>query len=159
MQGNILRDQLIDILTGENAHDALETVVKDFPKKHINTIPPHVSYSFWALLEHIRRTQADLLEYMSSNAYQHKAWPKDYWPDEKKQVTETEWETTIAGYLSDRKKLAHLMSDPTVDIFAEVPNGNQEGNGYPLFRAVLLAIDHNAYHIGEFSILKSIVAL
>jgi len=43
-----------------------------------------------------------------------------------------------------------LVKDPASDLFAPLPHGD----GQTLLREVLLAADHNAYHIGEIVILR-----
>jgi len=54
-----LREQLRTLLEGENAHMTFEDAVANFPLEKINTKPPHVSYTPWHLLEHLRRAQWD----------------------------------------------------------------------------------------------------
>jgi hypothetical protein len=51
----------------------------------------------------------------------------------------------VAGFKSDREELIGLVKDSSVDLTAEIPHG--EGRTY--LREILLAADHNAYHLGQ----------
>jgi hypothetical protein len=43
------------------------------------------------------------------------------------------------------KQLVALVNDDSVDLFARIPHGD----GQTILREVLLAADHNAYHLGQ----------
>ena len=148
-----LRKQLLALLAGEGAHMTLEEAVADFPDEAINSRPPNVDYSPWQLLEHIRLTQADILEYVVNPDYVEMSWPDDYWPAPEATATPEQFAATIQGCLADRKALADLVSDPDYDVFAEIPNTR----GNTLLREVRIAADHTAYHVGEFAILRQVM--
>src|ERR1039457_3670144 len=78
--GDILRDELLALIDGHGAHLPFDAAVADFPDDAINRLPPNVPYTPWHLLEHIRITQADLLDYIRSRAYLAPSWPEAYWP-------------------------------------------------------------------------------
>ena len=67
-------------LVGGPSYMTFDDVVADFPMQHINTRPPHVDYTPWQLLEHMRFTQRDILEYIEDPEYRLPSWPDDYWP-------------------------------------------------------------------------------
>jgi len=46
-----------------------------------------------------------------------------------------------------------MVADPTVNLYAPIPHGN----GQTILREILLVADHNAYHIGEFAILRQVM--
>jgi hypothetical protein len=46
-----------------------------------------------------------------------------------------------------------MVADPMVDLYAPIPHGS----GQTILREILLAADHNAYHIGEFAILRQVM--
>ena len=54
-----LREQLVGLQRGGNAHMGFDEAVADFPAAQMNARPPNVDYTFWHLLEHLRLTQAD----------------------------------------------------------------------------------------------------
>ena len=73
-----LQDHLVGMLRGGNAHMPFAEAVAEFPEAQINTKPPRVDYTFWHLLEHLRLTQADILDYLTNADYEAPRWPQDY---------------------------------------------------------------------------------
>jgi hypothetical protein len=149
-----LKSRLVELLTNSQAHMGFNEAVKDFPLSQINTKFPHGQYSAWGLLEHIRITQADILEFMVATKYLEKDWPKDYWPDPKLKATPKSWQATIDQYQADLKYLVKLVKDPKTQLAAKVPNGT----GQTILREILVVADHTAYHIGEFAILRQVMS-
>lgn len=107
--------------------------------------PPGVPYTFWHQLEHMRIAQQDLLEYIRGE-YRHKPWPLDYWPAADTESDAFGWLATLAAIEADRAALEAMVDDPEVDLLAPVDHMDNRS----IFRAVVLVIDHNAYHLGEF---------
>ena len=103
-----------------------------------------------ALVEHIRIAQEDILEFCGA-AYQHaRQWPADYWPKEAAPPTQKAWTESLASCVRSREDLKRLARD-VEDLTATVPTG--EGNQTYL-RAILLAADHAAYHVGQLVALR-----
>jgi hypothetical protein len=150
MNDKALRDHLIKLLKGGNAHMTLEEAVKDYPLSKINDIFPNGEYSSWHLLEHIRRTQNDILEFIVNSNYQDKEWPKDYWPGRTKKATQKDWEKTISSFQKDIQALEKIVANPKTDLFAKI----KWGDGQTILREILLVADHTAYHVGEFAIMR-----
>ena len=46
-----------------------------------------------------------------------------------------------------------IVRSPTTDLHATIPHGD----GQTILREAILIVDHNAYHIGEFAILRQVV--
>lgn len=148
-----VREQLQTLLTGENAHMTFEQAVADFPLEHINTKPPHVSYTPWHLLEHLRRSQWDILEFIINPEHVSPPWPEGYWPAHGVQADEAAWEKTIASFRADQHALSVLVMDPETDLTTPIAYGS----GQTILREILVVADHNAYHIGEFAILRQVM--
>jgi len=148
-----LRVQLLDLLDGGHAHMSLEQAADAFPLDRINERPPNVPYSPWALLEHIRLTQKDILKFIEDADYQSPPWPKGYWPPEDAQADEAHWKSTLADYRSDLKALRAMVGDAGADLTGDLPHAP----GYSLLREILLVSDHTAYHTGEFAILRQVM--
>jgi hypothetical protein len=145
-----LRSQLADLLREGNAHMSFAEAVADFPDDKINTRPRNVPYSFWHLLEHLRLTQLDILEYVTSADYREREWPRDYWPAPDADATRQQWDETIAAFERDRNELIAIVEDESTDLFATVPSHDE----HTILREMLIIADHNAYHIGELAILR-----
>ncbi|HEX2221156.1 MAG TPA: DinB family protein [Candidatus Limnocylindria bacterium] len=148
-----LREQLLDLLDGHGAHMTFEEAVADFPDEAINRHPPNVPYTPWHLVEHLRITQWDILEYVRDPAHRSPPWPVGYWPSPDATTTPAGFERSVASFLADRSALRALAADPSVDLVAPIPHTP----GHSLLREVRIAADHNAYHVGEFAILRQVM--
>lgn len=148
-----LREQLAHMLDWHDAHADFESVVEDFPARLRGRVPRGLPYSPWQLLEHLRRTQADILEFCESADYTEKEWPSDYWPSEPAPPDDGAWDESVAAYLRDRLALQRLAGDPTVDLLSRVPAGDRQ----TYLREFLLVADHNAYHIGQLVMLRRLL--
>src|SRR5688572_22703565 len=93
-----LRAQLLELLDGVGAHMPFEEAVADFPDEAINARPPNVDYTPWHLLEHLRLTQEDILEYVTTDAYVERHWPDDFWPQRDATATREGFDETIRGF-------------------------------------------------------------
>jgi hypothetical protein len=149
----ILRKHLLDLLRGGNAHMPLDAAVADFPLERINDLPPNVPYSPWHLLEHIRITQWDILDFVVNPKYVWRKWPDEYWPAKPARASLAQWNETLAKYHADLKSLDDLVSNPATNLTEEIPHAK----GYTILREILVVTDHNAYHIGEFAILRQVM--
>src|ERR1035437_5934800 len=64
MQNNkALRQHLLSLLKGGNAHVDFDAAVKDLPVSVRGTRPDAAEHSPWELLEHLRIAQWDILEF------------------------------------------------------------------------------------------------
>ena len=149
----IVREQLLALVDGTGAHMPFDAAVADFPLEAINRRPPNVPYTPWHLLEHIRFAQADILDYIRNRAYLPPAWPEEYWPDRGATATPEQFVATIEGFRADRTALRELVADPATDLLAVIPGTPK----HTLVREVRLVGDHNAYHTGEFAILRQVM--
>ena len=148
-----LRLRLTELLTNSQAHMGFEEAVKDFPMDKINATFPYGDYSAWGLLEHLRLTQNDIWEFMDNPNYHEPEWPKDYWPDAKTVATPKMWQKSLDGFRTDLQKLVDLVNNPKTNLEAKVA----DGTGQTILREILVVVDHNAYHIGEFAIMRQVM--
>lgn len=145
-----LREQLVDLLEKGHAHLSFAEAVANFPEEHINTFPPHVNYTFWHLLEHLRICQIDILNYLLDAEYQEPEWPRDYWPAIEARASMADWQASVAAFERDRAALIAMVADPDIDLLMPVPSHP----AHTLLRQAFSVADHNAYHIGELAILR-----
>jgi hypothetical protein len=150
----LLRQQLVNFLLLPQAHMTFEDAVQNFPAAHYNTRPPQVEYTFWHLLEHLRICQWDILDYCRNANYQELHFPDDLWPARDKMTDAVGWQHTIDQFLADRAELVALVKNPQTDLYAAIPHGY---DGHTILREILVVGDHNAYHIGEFGVLRQVV--
>lgn len=153
MDESVLRAQLIELLRGIGAHMTFEEAVADFPTEATNRRPPSVPYTPWHILEHLRITQRDILDYVLDPSYESPPWPEGYWPARDAEATREEFDRTIALFIADRTSLERIVADPATDLFAVLAGTP----GHTVLREARIAADHNAYHIGEFAILRQVM--
>ena len=149
----VVRKQLLALLIGGNAHMTFEQVVADFPAEHYNTRPPNITYTPWHILEHLRIAQWDILEFIRNPDYESPQWPEGYWPHPSETTDQEGWEKTVSAFLADLGSLRQIVKNPDTDLYAQIPHAK----GYTIFREILVVADHNAYHIGEFGILRQVM--
>lgn len=130
-----------------------DEAIAGFPAAAINSRPPNVPYTPWHLLEHLRIAQWDILEYVRNPRHVSPAWPEGYWPARDALATPERFAETIAAFRGDRRALRQLVADPATDLFA-VLSGTP---GHTILREVRIVADHNAYHVGEFAILRQVM--
>ncbi len=149
----ILRKHLLDLLGGGNAHMPFSEAVADFPPGSMNAFPPNVPYTPWHLLEHLRLTQWDILDFIVNPNYVWRKWPDEYWPAREARATQAQWNETIAKFKADVKRLEEIVANPATNLTEDMPHAK----GYTILREIIVVCDHNAYHIGEFAILRQVM--
>ena len=153
MPTDTLRRELLRMLDGLDARMTFADAVADFPDDAMNRRAPNVAYTPWHLLEHVRLTQWDILDYVTNPDYAEPHWPHDYWPDRDATATRAEWDATIAAFEADLAALRELVADEDRDLFAVIPGSP----GHTLLREVRVVADHNSYHVGEFAVLRQVM--
>lgn len=156
MNDQHVREQLINALTRQQAHQLFDDVVKDFPAEHYNTRPNNVPYTFWHLIEHIRIAQWDILDYIVNPDYAYRDFPAGYWPDPSAIANEVAWQHTINSFRTDLQALVDIINDPQTDLYAQIPHAQP---GHTILREINIVATHNAYHIGELGILRGVMGL
>lgn len=150
-----LREQLVRLLAWEDAHVGFDTAIADIPADRRGVQPAGLPYSPWQLLEHLRRTQRDILEFCLNPRYRELNWPEDYWPATPAPASPAAWDDSIREFQRDRKALQQLAEDPKVDLAARIPHGT----GQTYLRELLLVADHSAYHIGELIVVRRLLGI
>ena len=150
-----LRKQLTALLDGGQAHATFDQAVADFPAALRGVVVHLVPYSAWQLLEHLRITQKDILNFSAppTGGYHGLKWPDEYWPKSPQPPGADAWDNSIAEIRSDRAKFDDLLARPGVDLSRPF----LWGSGQTLLREALLIADHNAYHIGELVLLRRLL--
>ena len=148
-----LREQLARVLAWEDAHAGFDAAVAELPAALRGTRPAGLPYSPWRLVEHLRITQADILDFCRNPDYHERNWPDDYWPTGDAPPTAAAWDESVRAFARDREALQALARDPAIDLHAPIPHG--EGQTY--LRELLLAADHAAYHVGELVVVRRLL--
>jgi uncharacterized damage-inducible protein DinB len=139
-----LREHLRKLLDWEDAHVSFDTAVEGIPPSARGITPADLPYSPWQLLEHLRLTQHDILDFCRNPNYAEPP-PAHYWPPSSKPPSEAAWQESIEAFRSDRDALKELAVDTSVNLFDRIP----QGSGQTYLRELLLVADHNAYHVAQ----------
>ncbi len=145
-----LREHLLYLLGGGGAHVDFESVVEDFPHEAVNQKIDGLPYTAWAVLEHMRIAQWDILEFSRNPDHVSPKWPEGYWPAGDEKADAERWVRSVEAFRSDLKEMKDLVADPSLDLFAQIPHGT----GQTTLREALLVADHNAYHLGVLVTMK-----
>ena len=148
-----LRDHLLYLLGSGGAHVDFERVVKDFPADAVDRKVEHLPYTAWAVLEHMRIAQWDILQFSRNAAHVSPKWPEGYWPEEGVGADPEGWNRSVEQFRSDLKEMERLVADPATDLYAPIPHGD----GQTILREALLVADHNAYHLGVLVTMKRLL--
>ena len=131
-----------------------DEAVADFPDDAINRRPPNVDYTPWHLLEHLRLTQADILDYVTNEAYVEPSWPADYWPARDADGDAARCSTRRSGTSGPTwRRCARSWSTRPATCSRSSP-GRPDTRSCARSR---IDADHNAYHVGEFAILRQVM--
>lgn len=149
-----LRQHLVALLKGGDAHVDFDRAVKDLPVELRGKKPKGAEHSPWALLEHLRIAMWDILEFSRDARHKSPEFPAGYWPKNPAPPSEKAWEQSVQGFRKDLQAMCDLVQDESVDLFAKIPHGD----GQTVLREALVAADHNAYHIGQLVLLRRILS-
>jgi hypothetical protein len=149
-QTDILRQQLLSALKGDQAHLDFAASLKDFPVHIRGARVPGAPHTAWQLLEHLRIAQRDILDFSQNPKHKSPQWPEGYWPAEQAPPDSPAWDASVAAFEKDARKFARLVQDENQDLFRPFPYGD----GQTLLREALVLAAHNSYHLGQFVFLK-----
>jgi DinB family protein len=148
-----LRQHLLDLLHGGNAHATFDDAVKDFPPALRGKKPAELPHSPWMVLEHLRIAQHDILEFSRNPDHVSPPWPAGCWPTSEEPPNAEAWNKSIRQFRADLKSMEELVANPKTDLFAKIPWGDRQ----TILREALLLADHNSYHLGQFVDLRRVL--
>jgi hypothetical protein len=148
-----LREHLLELLSGGHAHVTFEAAVKGMPQAMRGKRPKGTDHSPWELLEHLRIAQWDILEFVRNPKHVSPEFPAGYWPKTKTPPDDAAWNKSVKAFRRDSAAIAALVKDEANDLLAPIPYAD----GKTFLRAVLLAADHNAYHLGQLVQLRRLL--
>ena len=153
MNDHSLRQHLLELLRGGNAHVQFDAVIAKLPAKLRGVKPKGLDFTAWRLLEHMRLAQRDILEFSRNPKHTSPEFPAGYWPQGDAPPNDAAWKKSVAGFRADLKAMQRLVEDAAIDLFARIPHGD----GQTILREAMLVADHNAYHLGQLVILRRLL--
>jgi uncharacterized damage-inducible protein DinB len=153
MSDSALRAHLIELMQMGHAHLKPEAAFAGLPFGQWGRRPTGAPHTAWQLLEHLRFTQHDILEFSRNPDYDEPTWPDDYWPKEDAPADQAALTRSLAEFAADAKAMEALVEDAKTDLFAKIP----WGNGQTILREAMLVADHNAYHLGQLIVVRELL--
>jgi hypothetical protein len=150
-----LREHLLNLLDGGGTHIKFAAAINGFPVGLIGQRIPKLDHSAWALVEHIRIAQWDILEFIRNPDHVSPDYPHGYWPEADSPADVSAWNNAIHAIRKDLEAVKALIANPKMDLFSPIPHGN----GQTLLREALLVADHNSYHLGQFISLRMLLSV
>jgi hypothetical protein len=148
-----LREHLLYLLGGGGAHADFESAIKNVAPELRGKKPENAAHSLWGILEHLRIAQWDILEFSRDAKHVSPKWPEGYWPETDAPPNDKAWEQSIKKFRADLEAMKKLVADPKTDLYSKIPHGD----GQTILREALLIADHNAYHLGEFVLVRRLL--
>ena len=146
MDDTAFRKNIVELLEGSHAHASVKDALEGLKPENRHQKAGAGLHSIWEELEHLRLAQEDILRYTVDSSWKSPEFPKGYWPPEgTSTVTQAMWDASVKGFTSDLEELKKLAMDASIDLTSRIPHG--EWRTY--LREILLASDHNSYHLGQ----------
>jgi hypothetical protein len=150
MSDNKLRRHLVKMLSEPNAHLTFEKAIEYVPPQLRGILMEGYGHTAWQILEHLRISQWDILEFSRDAGHVSPKFPDGYWPEEPSPPDDKSWDESVGRFQSDLKQMCDLISEESNDLFEKIPHGD----GQTLLREALLLAKHNSYHTGQLAMLK-----
>lgn len=153
MDEKALRDQLRKALNWSEGHVDWKTALAGVPANLRGVRPSGSPHSLWELLEHARIAQWDILEFSRNPKHVSPDFPSGYWPETPAPPDDAAWRKSANALQRDVEEMQKLVADTKTDLLAPIPHGS----GQTILREALLLADHNAYHLGQFVLLRKML--
>lgn len=153
MPDKAITDQLESMLTQANAHVTFDQSVENIPFEKLGLKPESLPYNIWMLVEHIRITQEDILDFSINPNYKTLKWPEEYWPHQQAPNDKGSWQNSLRQIQQDRSEFINLLKKADTDLFVPFAHGD----GQNLFREALLIADHTSYHTGQIILIRKLL--
>ena len=145
MKQDNFKTTLLEFLDKAPAHvgarKSFEGLITENRHKRIENF----THTIWEELEHLRIAQEDILRYMLIPDWKSPKWPEGYWPQEKENITNEDWEKSLNGFFSDLNEFQDFITNSAIELTDKIPHTKN----HSYLREILLIIDHNAYHLGK----------
>ena len=150
-----VREHLLKLLKGGEAHADFDAAMGDWPVQLAAVKVANFPHTAWMLLEHIRIAQWDILEFSRNPKYKSPPWPEGYWPKSGAPADENAWKASMAEVKKDLGSFQQLVANSKTNLYAKIP----WGDGQTILREALLVADHNSYHIGQLVMLRKALGI
>ncbi|MFW6088113.1 MAG: DinB family protein [Gemmatimonadota bacterium] len=155
MSDDVLRAKLSGLLRGGDAARPTTDILRAFPYDRAGVVLDGLPYSAWSLVEHLRISQEDIVEFSRGPGHESPAWPDEYWPESTVPESEAVWNASIEAFESDLQAMIELVEDEDRDLLAPFP----WGEGQNLLREAVMLAEHNSYHGGQLVLVARLLGV
>ena len=148
-QKEVIKKQLLFDLRGGNAHVPIKRAIQNFPLERINNKIRGFAHSPYQLVDHLRRAQLDILNFIEDKNYKSPDWPIGFW-DVTEEADKELWDKTVKEFFAGIDRMERFIKDNKIDLFSKIPHAPQ----YTIFREVLVLASHNSYHLGQLMLMR-----
>jgi len=156
MQDQLLRNHVLHLLKGGEAHLSFDNAIADFPSRLRGKKPPGAAHTAWQLLEHMRIAQWDILEFSRNPKHLSPDFPSGYWPQTEAPPDDAARNKSVGAFRGDLASMQKIVEDTKRDLFARIEHPEAKA-AHTLLREALLVADHNAYHLGQILLLRRLL--
>jgi hypothetical protein len=117
MSDNELRRHLVKMLSEPNAHLTFEKAIEYVPPQLRGILMEGYGHTAWQILEHLRISQWDILEFSRDAGHVSPKFPDGYWPEEPSPPDDKSWDESVGRFQSDLKQMCDLISEESNDLF------------------------------------------
>ena len=150
MSEEILRTQLIAQLETGQAYIEIGKALREFPGELAGERVDGLSHTAWEILEHMRIAQWDILYFTIDPEHVTPPWPDEHWPPTSAPADAAAWSRSLDVFFAELEQVKELARNPETDLYQDIPHGT----GQTVLREILLVADHNAYHLGQFMMIR-----
>src|ERR1700739_3868794 len=93
-----LREHVVKLLEGGQAHADFDEVVKAMPANLRGKTPKGAEHSPWELLEHMRLAQWNILEFTRNPKHVSPKFPEGYWPLAPEPPNNKAWNKSVSAF-------------------------------------------------------------
>src|SRR5947208_6555880 len=118
-----LRDHLVELLDGGHAHVTFEDAIAAWPPGLRSAKPAGQPFTPWRVLEHIRISQWDIVEFTKSAKHVSPEWPAGYWPASDAPPDAAAWTPAAFQWSANLRASRGRCADPRTTLLPRLRNG------------------------------------
>jgi len=153
-----LRQLLVRQLEGGHAYAAFADAIGDLPAQLRGVTPDGAAHSPWQVLEHLRISQWDIVDFCRNPGHRSPTWPAGYWPENPEPPDAGAWDASLREFERELAAMKALLEDPSQDLFAKIEHPEAQAH-HTLAREAMVLSEHNGYHTAELILLRRLLGV
>lgn len=151
-----LRELLVRQLDGGQAYVTFAEAIRDLPVEIRGVTPEGAAHSAWQVLEHLRISQWDIVDFSRNSEHRSPQWPAGYWPENAEPPNAAAWDASMREFERELAAMKRMITDPKTDLFAKIDHPEARAH-HTLAREAMVLSEHNGYHTAELVMLRRLL--